>query len=37
MVLPALYALAFLSALRVRETFCRPFAAPAATRAAAEA
>ncbi len=28
-VLPALYALAFLFALRVRETFCRPFAAPA--------
>ena len=33
-VLPALYVLAFLSALRVRETWCRPFAAPA--RVAAE-
>jgi MFS family permease len=30
-VLPALYALAFLFALRVRETHCRPFAAPAAS------
>jgi MFS family permease len=28
-VLPALYGLAFLFALRVRETFCRPYAAPA--------
>ena len=36
-VLPTLYALAFLSALRVRETFCRPYAASApAARVAAE-
>ncbi len=37
-VLPMLYALAFVSGLRVRETFCRPYAAPAQpTRVAAEA
>ena len=38
LVLPALYALAFLFALRVRETWCRPYAAPAPSpRVAAEA
>jgi MFS family permease len=37
-VLPTLYALAFVFALRVRETFCRPYAAPATpARVAAEA
>jgi MFS family permease len=37
LVLPTLYALAFVFALRVRETFCRPYAAAAPpTRVAAE-